>query len=95
MNDPKTPAVGELHGCHATHLRSKPVTERFRGETIWDGIVEVFSITGRDAETTAHGWAYGHDDGKVHHLALLGGPPSKSAMDALRAAAVAAARRNL
>lgn len=95
MNDPKRLAavVGEMHGCRAAHLRSEPVTERFRGETMWDGVVEVFSITGRGDATTAYAWTYEGDDGKLHHLAVLGVPPINSPVDAVRAAAVAAAKK--
>ena len=34
--------IRHLHGGEATHLESVPVTEKFRGKTIWDGVVEVF-----------------------------------------------------
>ena len=50
MNDPKRLAavIRDMHGCRATHLRSDPVTERIRGETMWDGVVEVFSVAAGD-----------------------------------------------
>lgn len=94
MNDPRRLAavIREMHGCQATHQCSERVTETFRGETVWDGVVEVFSITGRDDTDTAYAWTY-EDDGKLHHLAVLGVPPINSAQDAVRAAVVAEARK--
>jgi len=35
-------AIHKLHGAKATHRESVPVKEVFNGETVWDGIVEVF-----------------------------------------------------
>jgi len=37
-------AIRDLHGCDSTWLRSEPVHETFRGETVWDGVVEVFAL---------------------------------------------------
>lgn len=60
---------------------------------MWDGVVEVFSITGHGHATTAYAWTYEGDDGKLHHLAVLGVPPINSAVDAVRVTAVAGARK--
>ena len=48
MNDPKhlTAVIREVHGCRATHVRSEPVTERFKNGTIWEGVIEVFDTVG-------------------------------------------------
>jgi len=35
--------IHKLHGATATHRESVPVKETFNGETVWEGIVEVFS----------------------------------------------------
>ncbi len=39
-------AIRDLHGLESTHLRSESVRETFRGETVWEGMVEVFAVTG-------------------------------------------------
>jgi hypothetical protein len=39
-------AIHKLHGAKATHRESVPVKEVFNGETVWDGIVEVFHLEG-------------------------------------------------
>lgn len=95
MNDPKRLAavIREMHGCQATHVRSEPVTERFKGETVWDGVVEVFDTIGHPEASRVYAWTYTDDDGKLHHLAVLGVPPINSAVDAVRAAAVAESRK--
>lgn len=36
----------KLHGCAARYLETVPVSEIFRGETVWEGDVEVFEISG-------------------------------------------------
>jgi hypothetical protein len=94
MNDPKRLAVviKEMHGCQARHVRSEPVTERFRGETVWDGVVEVFDAINCPSASTVYAWTYEADDGSTRHLAVLGVPPINSAVDAVRAAVVAQVR---
>jgi hypothetical protein len=34
--------IHRLHGAEATHIESVPVRETFKGQTVWEGIVEVF-----------------------------------------------------
>jgi hypothetical protein len=38
--------IHRLHGAVATHRESVPVKESFNGETVWEGIVEVFNLHG-------------------------------------------------
>jgi hypothetical protein len=37
--------IRRLHGVAATHVKSVPVKETFRGTTAWEGIVEVYSTS--------------------------------------------------
>jgi len=94
MNDPKRLAVviREIHGCPATHIRSEPVAERFKGETLWDGVVEVFDTVGHPDASRVYAWSYLDDTGTARHLAVLGVPPVNSAVDAVRAASGEARR---
>jgi len=39
-------AIHKLHGGTATHTESVPVKEVFNGQTVWDGVVEVFRLDG-------------------------------------------------
>ena len=53
--------IYELHGVKATHRESVPVKESWKGQTIWDGVVEVFHLHGHSATDTAYAWL--HDTG--------------------------------
>ena len=48
----------------------------------------MFTVTGHPKATHAYAWTYEEDDGKLHHMAVLGLPPVYSAVDAVRAVAV-------
>ena len=54
-------AIQELHGAEATHRESVPVKEVFNGQTVWDGIVEVFHLKGHPKTDKAYAWL--HDTG--------------------------------
>ncbi len=38
--------IRHLHGAEPSHVESVPIMEQFNGETIWQGIVEVFDLVG-------------------------------------------------
>ena len=71
------------------YFESVAVVETFQGKTVWEGDVEVFRVRGHPQATHAYAWTYDGDDGKPHHLAVLGVPPINSAQDAVKAAVVA------
>ena len=39
-------AVAAMHNCEAAHERSAPVKEMFGTETVWEGVVESFALSG-------------------------------------------------
>lgn len=39
-------AVEAQHGCTATLVQSVPVRETFVSKTVWEGVVQVFDLTG-------------------------------------------------
>lgn len=55
--------IGHLHGCDSAWLESVPVHEVFRGQTVWQGVVEVFTLRGHPKAK------------KAYVLAQLDGPP--------------------
>jgi hypothetical protein len=61
-----------------------PVKEVFRGETVWEGIVEVFDLAGHPKASRVYAWKNEPD----HHVTVLHLGPIKSAADAVRAAIV-------
>jgi hypothetical protein len=81
--------IRDLHGAEATHVRSELVRETFRGETVWEVVVEAFAIRGHPKATTAYAWAHETDEGKRRYVAVLGVPPVNSAVDAVRASIAA------
>ena len=44
--------VQTIHGCKAEHVKSVPVIEMFWGKVAWDGVVEVFRLTGHPKSKT-------------------------------------------
>jgi len=82
-------AIRDLHGVDSSHLRSEPVHETFQGETVWEGVVEVFALTGHPTAQLAYAWAHETNGGGRRYVAVLGVPPINSAQDAVKAAVMA------
>jgi hypothetical protein len=49
--------IRRLHGCDSTHIDSVPVHGVFHGQTIWDGLVEVFALAGHPKARKAYAWS--------------------------------------
>jgi hypothetical protein len=88
-------AIRDLHGCEAEHVGFESVTEVFKGQTVWEGEVEVFNIRGHPKAKRAYAWAHasGKDDRDKRYVAVLELPPVDSARAAVRAAIVEEAKR--
>jgi hypothetical protein len=80
-------AIRKLHGVHATHRESVPVKETFNGETVWEGIVEVFDLEGHPKANKAYAWSQDADspDKPTYHFTVLHIPPAVSPETAVRA----------
>ena len=78
-------AIRDLHGCDSAHLASIPVLETFVSKTVWEGIVELFTLLDHPKAKEAYAWSYKTDDGQTRHVAVLSLPPVKTAIDAVRA----------
>lgn len=80
--------IHKLHGATATHIESVPVTEMFQGQTVWDGIVEVFHLKGHPATDRVYAWSHETDDPEqpIRHVTVLHIPPAVSPQTAVRAA---------
>lgn len=57
-------AILDLHGCKAIWVESVPVKEVFEGETVWEGIVQVFKIEGHQKANKCYVWSYRLDNSK-------------------------------
>src|SRR5262245_41098251 len=73
--------IEHLHQCSAAYRETVPVHETFRGETVFNGDVEVFDLTKHPKAKTCYGWSYGEPEQFVTVLEL---PPVKSAQDAVK-----------
>jgi hypothetical protein len=88
-------AVSQLHGCGAVYRETVPVHEVFRGQTVWQGEVEVFDLTGHPKAKRAYGWSHreGKDDQGERFVAVLEIPPVVSPITAVRASIMADAKK--
>ena len=78
-------AILNMHGCEAKHAETVSVHEVFRGETVWQGEVEVFDLIGHAKAERCYAWAHKTDNGK-RYVAVLELPPVNSPETAVRAA---------
>jgi len=79
-------AIRQSHGCEATHAESVPVKEVFRGEVAWDGIVEVFDITGHPKAKRCYAWGHPVERGPREITTVLKMPPVVSVEIAVKIA---------
>src|SRR5687767_1840177 len=84
--------IRQLHKCDAEHTGTEPVKEVFRRETVWEGDVEVFNVTGHPRARRAYAWSVDEGTPQERFTAVLEIPPVKSALDAVKVAIVAAAK---
>jgi len=87
-------AVSQLHNCGATHVKTVPVHEVFRGKTIWQGDVEVFDLHGHPKAKRAYAWSHldGKNDERTRFVAVLEIPPVDSPLTAVRVQIVSDSR---
>ena len=78
--------IRNLHGVEATHVESVPVKEMFQGQTVWEGMVEVFNLQGHPKTDKAYAWMHDADTPKKkRHVTVLHLPPVTSPETAVRA----------
>ena len=79
----------ELHGVESTWLESVPVTEAFEGQTVWEGVVQVFDLHGHPTATRAYAWSHAIDGSERRRfVAVLHEGPLDSPRKAVQAAIV-------
>ncbi len=89
--------IHKLHGVKATHSESVPVKEVFQGQTVWDGIVEVFHIEGHPLTDRVYAWMHdtGNPDKPKKHVTVLHVDPALSPVKAVRAFIIQEFRSNV
>jgi hypothetical protein len=82
--------IHRLHGGHATHRESVPVREMHNGQTVWNGVVEVFDLTGHPKIDRIYAWSHDTDDpaNPKRYVTVLHIPPVVSPQTAVQAAVV-------
>lgn len=88
--------IRQLHGVESRHLDSVPVKEMFQGQTVWEGVVEVFELIGHPTAERLYAWTHETDDpaNPRRHITVLHSHPIKSAEDAVRAVIIQEFRAN-
>lgn len=82
-------SVETIHQCTAVHVQSVPVREVFREVTVWEGVVEVFDITGHPKAKRCYAWRVGGAKDQYDFTAVLELPPVKDPITAVRASIMA------
>lgn len=85
-------AIRATHGAESRWLDSVPVTEVFRGETVFEGTVEVFALESHAKAQRCYAWGY-QEAGKWKITAVLELPPVTSPQTAVKVAIAAHARQ--
>jgi hypothetical protein len=87
--DELSQAIQSLHGGTATLAQSVPVRETFEGKTVWEGVVQIFDLTGHPTATRAYAWSSPIEGStKRRFFAVLHQPPVDGPQAAVRAAIV-------
>jgi hypothetical protein len=85
MNGALKTSVEQLHHCKATWLESVPVKETFHGQTVWEGIVEVFELIDHPTAKKCYAWSHSVDEsGKRKFIAVLQEGPVDSPEKAVK-----------
>jgi len=90
-------AILERHACKASWSESLSVDDVFHGRTIWQGAVEVFSLSGHPTAKRAYAWIDrdGEDDATETVETILEIPPVDSPLSAVWASMTADSMRGL
>ena len=83
--------VAQLHNCGAKWRETVPVHEIFRGQTVWQGEVEVFDLYNHPVAKRAYAWSHrdGVNDEGERFVTVLEIPPVESPITAVRASIMA------
>ena len=77
-------AIRATHGVNSQLVGRHSVVESFEGEVVWEGEVLTFALQNHPQTATCYAWEV---DGQV--TTVLGVPPVRSAVDAVRASIMA------
>jgi hypothetical protein len=78
--------VEVMHDCAAKHECSVPAIEVVGKDEIWEGVVEMYALTGHPKAKRCYAWSFADDDSEPRYVAVLELPPVISPNTAVRAA---------
>ena len=84
-------AAEQAKGCKMRHVESVPVVETFRGQVIWEGVVEVFEVPANPVEKI-YAWAV-EGEKEPQYVTVKYGPPVMNALTAVRVWLVAQSKK--
>lgn len=78
--------IRKLHGVESSHVESVAVKETFKGQTVWEGIVEVFELHNHPKANRLYAWAHETDNPSkpIRHVTILHLGPVDSALKAVQ-----------
>jgi hypothetical protein len=80
--------IRRLHAAEADHVDSVPIKETVKGQTVWEGIVEIFELHNHPTATRLYALTHETDDPTkpLRHVTVLHLGPVASPLKAVRAA---------
>jgi hypothetical protein len=85
-------AIRSLHGVEAKHVETAHVHQKRKGETAWNGYVEVFDLVDHPGATQAYAWSEATTGAERRLFAVLRVGPIDSPTKAVLASILADAR---
>jgi hypothetical protein len=85
-------AMESTHNCDATYVKSALVIDVFQGQVGWNGMVDIFELSGHAKAKRCYGWQYREGD-DMRTATVLEIPPVDSPEIAVKVAISAAARK--
>jgi hypothetical protein len=86
-------SIRRLHGCDSTHVESVPIVETFGGQTVWEGVVEVYSLLDHPKAKRCYAWSLSQGEAGERSIAVLEIPPIDSPLAAVRASIIAESKK--
>lgn len=78
-------AIGKGYHCKAKHIKTVPVYLKHEGQTMWEGEVEIFEVTGHPTAKKCYGWGFEDKPGHTEFVTVLELSPVKSPETAVKA----------
>ena len=86
-------AIRATHGRESLHVESVPVVEQSENRIAWQGVVEVFDLTGHPKAKRAYAWSY-RDGDENKTIAVLEVPPVDLPQSAVKVAIASKAKKS-